>query len=160
MTLVSDDQRAAYVALFVLKLLDLAPEDGGMSMPVVLPASLMPFEPVLEHLAVEELVEIDRRRGEYRLAQRGLDTIAMHIDEAEGYIEEFDDVEVEEMLDILRQRNVDPMRVRFLWGWYQGEFDDPVVFQQRRGAAVVERDWASYIQSDAFFASIAEDLTE
>ncbi len=160
MTLVSDDQRTAYASLFVLKLLDLAPEDGGVSMPVVLPAPLMPLEPVLERLAIDELVEIDRKRGEYRLTQRGLDTIGLHIDEAEGYIEEFDDLEVEQMLGILRRRNVDPMRVRFLWGWYQGEFDDPVVFQQRRGVAVIERDWASYIQSDAFFAAIAEDLTE
>ncbi|MCR9161034.1 MAG: hypothetical protein ACE37F_11405 [Nannocystaceae bacterium] len=160
MTPVSDDQRAAYVSLFVLKLLDLAPEDGGVAMPVLLPASLTPFEPVLERLAVEGLVEIDRKRGEYRLTQPGLDTIAMHIDEAEGYIEEFDDVDVGPMLRVLRQRNVDPMRVRFLWGWYQGEFDDPVVFQQRRGVAHIERDWASYIQSDAFFAAIAEDLAE
>ncbi len=131
-----------------------------MPMPVVLPPALMPFEPVLERLAVEELVEIDRKRGEYRLTQRGLDAIGLHIDEAEGYIEEFDDLEVEQMLGILRQRNVDPMRVRFLWGWYQGEFDDPVVFQQRRGVPVIERDWASYVQSDAFFAAIAEDLAE
>lgn len=160
MTLVSEDQRTAYASLFVLKLLDLAPEDGGMPMPVVLPPALTPFEPVLERLAVEELVEIDRKRGEYRLTQRGLDAIGLHIDEAEGYIEEFDDLEVEQMLGILRQRNVDPMRVRFLWGWYQGEFDDPVVFQQRRGVPVIERDWASYVQSDAFFAAIAEDLAE
>lgn len=158
MTTVSEDQRTAYASLFVLKLLDLAPEDGGMPMPVILPAPLMAFEPVLERLAVEELVEIDRKRGEYRLTQRGLDTIGLHIDEAEGYIEEFDDLEVEEMLRTLRQRNVDPMRVRFLWGWYQGEFDDPIVFQQRRGVAALERDWASYIQSDAFFAALAEDL--
>jgi len=158
--LVSEDQRNAYVSLFVLKLLDLAPEDGGLAMPVLLPHDLAAFEPTLERLAVEGLVEIDRKRGEYRLTPRGLDTLAVHIDEAEGYIEAFDDLETEAMLAILRRQGVDPMRVRFLWGWYQGEFDDPVLFQQRRGAPVIERDWAAYVQSDGFFAALAEDLSE
>lgn len=156
---VSPDQRDAYVSLFVLKLLDLAPEDGGVRMPVLLPSSLAAFEPTLERLAVDEMVEIDRKRGEYRLTARGIESLGLHIDEAEGYIEAFDDLEVPEMLALLRQRNVDPMRVRFLWGWYQGEFDDPVVFQHRRGVATIERDWAAYVQSDAFFAALAEDYT-
>jgi len=156
--IVSEDQRFAYVSLVVLKLLDLQPHDGGRSMPVVLPAELMAFEPVLERLAVEGLVEIDRKAGEYRLAQLGIDHLGVHIDEAEGYIEEFDDVEVSGMLAVLRRRSVDPMRVRFLWGWYQGEFDDPVLFQQRRGVPSVERDWAAYMQSNAFFAALVEDL--
>lgn len=160
MPIVSEDQRNAYVSLFVLKLLDLAPEDGGVAMPVLLPPDLAAFEPTLDRLAVEGLVEIDRKRGEYRLTQRGLDTLAVHIDEAEGYIEAFDDLETQEMLAILRRQGVDPMRVRFLWGWYQGEFDDPVLFQQRRGAPVVERDWAAYVQSDGFFSVLAEDLSE
>lgn len=156
----SEDQRHAYVALFVLKLLDLEPEDGGLLMPVLLPPSLVAFDATLERLAVEGLVEIDRKGGEYQLTRSGLETLGVHIDEAEGYIDAFDDVEVSEMLEVLRQRNVDPMRVRFLWGWYQGEFDDPVLFQQRRGVAEIEPDWASYIQSDAFFAAIAQDLVE
>ncbi len=156
----SEDQRHTYVGLFVLKMLDLAPEDGGMSMPVLLPSALAPLESSLERLAVEGLVEIDRKRGEYRLTDAGLERLGLHIDEAEGYIEAFDDMEVPQMLAALRQGNVDPMRVRFLWGWYQGEFDDPVVFQQRRGSAEIDPDWAAYIQSDAFFAAIALDLLE
>lgn len=155
---ITADQRHAFVSLYVLKLLDLEPEDGGVSMPVVLPHSLAAFEPTLERLAVDGLVEIDRKRGEYRLTSRGIESLGVHIDEAEGYIEAFDDMEVEEMVPILRQRNVDLMRVRFLWGWYQGEFDDPVLFQERRGVAAVERDGASYVQSDAFFAALAEDF--
>lgn len=156
----SEGQRRTYVGLFVLKLLDLAPEDGGMSMPVLLPSALAALEPPLERLAVEGLVEIDRKRGEFRLTELGLERLGVHIDEAEGYIDAFDDMEVPQMLAVLRQRNVDPMRVRFLWGWYQGEYDDPVLFQQRRGSAKIETDWAEYIQSDAFFAAIAEDFQE
>ena len=157
---VSEDQRHAYVALFVLKLLDVAPEEGGRRMPVMLPPDLAAFEPTLERLAVEGLLQIDRKGGEYRLTQRGIDAIGVHIDEAEGYIEAFDDVEVAQMLVELRRRNVDPMRVRFLWGWYQGEFDDPVLFQQRRGVGQVESDWATYVLSDAFFDALAEDFAE
>ncbi len=157
MPLVSEDQRTAYVSLFVLKLLDVDPEEG---VPVLLPPPLMAFEPVLERLAVEDMVQIDRKLGEYRLTPRGIETLGVHIDEAEGYIEAFDDLEVAQMLPLLRKRKVDPMRVRFLWGWYQGEFDDPVLFQQRRGVAVIERDWGAYVQSDAFFAALAEDLEE
>ncbi|MGH1344779.1 MAG: hypothetical protein ACRBN8_24680 [Nannocystales bacterium] len=156
----SEDQRRTYVELFVLKLLDLSPEDGGVAMPVLLPSALAAFEPTLEGLAVQGLVAIDRKLGEYRLTSTGIDRLGLHIDEAEGYIEAFDDMEVLQMLAVLRQRNIDPMRVRFLWGWYQGEYDDPVLFQQRRGAAEVETDWAAYIQSDAFFAAIAQDLLE
>lgn len=156
----SEDQRHGYVALFVLKLLDLEPEDGGMAMPVLLPAPLAAFDATLERLAVDGLVEIDRKGGEYQLTASGLETLGVHIDEAEGYIDAFDDMEVPEMLEVLRRRNVDPMRVRFLWGWYQGEYDDPVLFQQRRGVTEVDADWASYIQSDAFFAAIAQDLVE
>jgi len=156
----SEDQRRAYVGLFVLKLLDLAPEDGGMAMPVLLPSALAALEPALERLAVEGVVEIDRKLGEYRLTQLGIERLGVHIDEAEGYIDAFDDMEVPQMLVVLRQRNVDPMRVRFLWGWYQGEYDDPILFQQRRGVAEIETDWAAYIQSDAFYAAIAEDLLE
>ncbi len=157
---VSEDQRRTYVGLYVLKLLDLAPEDGGLAMPVLLPHALAAFEPALERLAVEGLVHIDRKLGEYRLTPLGIERLGVHIDEAEGYIDAFDDMEVPQMLAVLRQRNVDPMRVRFLWGWYQGEYDDPILFQQRRGSAEIETDWAAYIQSDAFYAAIAEDLLE
>ena len=49
-------------------------------------------------------------------------------------------------------------RARFLWGWYTGEFDDLVLFQQRRGIKPVERLWAYYLISDEFFATLAEDI--
>lgn len=156
----TEDQRQTYVGLFVLKVLDLEPADGGMSLPVLLPSPLAALEPSLDRLAVEGLVEIDRKRGEYRLTELGIERLGVHIDEAEGYIDAFDDMEVLQMLQVLRERNVDPMRVRFLWGWYQGEYDDPVLFQQRRGSDPIETDWAAYIQSDEFFAAIAEDLQE
>ena len=92
------------------------------------------------------------------MTETGIELLGVHIDEAEAYIEEFDDAEVADMLPVLRRRNVDPMRVRFLWGWYQGEFDDPVLFQQRRGVPAPQADWAAYILSPAFYGALAEDF--
>jgi hypothetical protein len=51
------------------------------------------------------------------------------------------------------------MRARFLWGWYEGEFDDLVLFQQRRGVSAVETLWAYYLMSDAFWTELARDFT-
>ena len=58
----------------------------------------------------------------------------------------------------LRAHNYDLMRARFLWGWYEGEFDDLVLFQERRGVDPVERMWAFYLTSDDFFREIAKDF--
>lgn len=154
----SEDQKQTYVGMFVLKLLDLKPADGGVEMPVNLPHEFYAFEPVLEAMAVDSLVEVNRKKGRYELTRAGIDYLGTLIDEAEGYIEEFDDEETEDMLAVLRRRGTDPLRVRFLWGWYQGEFDDPVLYQQRRGVEPVERDWAAYLLSDAFYADLARDL--
>jgi hypothetical protein len=49
-------------------------------------------------------------------------------------------------------------RARFLWGWYEGEFDDLVLFQERRGVSPVERLWAFYLMSDAFWSELAREL--
>lgn len=158
--MVSEEQRMTFAGLFVMKLLDLTPAEGGREFPVVLPPELVSFEPVLEHLSVAELLEIDRRKGTYKLTRAGIDLLGTHIDEAEAYIEEFDELEVDEVVATLRKRRLDPLRVRFLWGWYQGEFDDPVVFQQRRGVATVEHDMGAYMLSQAFYSELARDLSE
>jgi hypothetical protein len=54
--------------------------------------------------------------------------------------------------------DLDPLRARFLWGWYQGEFDDVVLFQQRRGADPVEYEWPLYVTSDDFYNELERDL--
>ena len=28
------------------------------------------------------------------------------------------------MLEVARARKLDPLRIRFMWGWFEGEFDD------------------------------------
>ncbi len=156
--MITEEQTLDYAGLYLLKKLDLSIEDGGIELPVVLPHAYQPLDGVLDRLMLEESVEIDRKRGRYRLTERGVERIGVLIDETEALVEELDELETEEVVQILRRRNLDPMRVRFLWGWYQGEFDDLVLFQQRRGVARIERDWASYLLSPEFYAEIARDL--
>lgn len=156
--MITEDQKLTYAGIYLLKLLDLAPEDGGIEISVVLPHELQPLEPALDRLLFEGLIEIDRKKGRYRLTQRGTDYVGLLIDETEALIDELDELPAAEVVEILRSRNLDPLRIRFLWGWYQGELDDLVTFQQRRGADPVERDWALYLLSDELYEDLARDL--
>lgn len=156
--MITEDQKLTYAGIYLLKLLDLSKEDGGVEIPVVLSHELQPLDPVLDRLLLEGLVEIDRKKGRYRMTPRGTDHVGMLIDEAEALIEELDERPPAEVVEILGQRNLDPLRVRFLWGWYQGELDDLVTFQQRRGVTPVERDWALYLVSDELYDELGRDL--
>jgi len=156
----TEEQKRTYVAIYLLKKLDLAPADGGMELPVVLPSELSPLDEVLQDLAVSDHVAIDRKKGVYRLAPRGIAYLRDLIDESEALVDDFDDEELTDTLRELRARKLDVFRARFLWGWFEGEFDDLVAFQERRGVSPVEHLWAFYLTSDAFFAELARDLTE
>lgn len=156
--MITEDDKLTYAGIYLLKLLDLAPEDGGLEIPVILPHELQPLDPALDRLLLESLVEIDRKRGRYRLTAKGTDYVGLLIDETEALIDELDDLPAAEVVEIVRRRNLDPLRVRFLWGWYQGELDDLVLFQQRRGVSPVEHDWALYLLSDDFYEELARDL--
>jgi len=154
----SEEQKQTYVALYLLKKLDLEPDDGGLELPVVLPSELSPLDETLQQLAVDDLISINARKNRYDLTEQGVAYLGTTIDEAQALVDEFDDREVEDAIAELRARHLDVFRARFLWGWYEGEFDDLVVFQERRGAAPVERLWAFYLMSDAFWAELARDL--
>ena len=86
------------------------------------------------------------------------DSLATLIDEATDLIDEFDDDELPEVVAELRRRNLDPLRARFLWGWYDGEFDDLLEFQRQRGVAEPQPLWAYYLTDDEFYAELARDL--
>lgn len=156
--MITDDQKLTLAGIYLLKLLDLSPADGGREIPVVLPHELQPLDPVLDRLLMEGYIEIERKKGRYRLTPRGTDYLGLLIDEIEAIIDELDELPAEEVVEILRSRNLDPLRIRFLWGWYQGELDDLVTYQQRRGADPVERDWALYLVSDELYEDLARDL--
>ena len=155
---IDDDHKQTYAGLYLLKKLDLAPKDGGIELPVVLPSDLAPLDEVLQQMAVDDLVVINPKKARWDLTKHGIAYLAQHMDEAIALIDEFDDEETEDMVAELRRRNLDPMRARFLWGWYEGELDDLVVFQQRRGVTPVERLWAFYLMSDEFWRELAKEL--
>ena len=47
-----------------------------------------------------------------------------------------------------------------MWGWFEDEFDDLVIFQERRGVSPVERMWAIYLTGDDFWNEISKELEE
>lgn len=154
---ITDEQKLTYAGMYVLKKMDLKPEEGGMIMPVVLPSELAPLDEVLQQLLFEDLIVINRRKERYDITKKGFAYIGELINEAEALIREFDDHELDEVVAELEARHLDVFRARFLWGWYQGEFDDLVLFQQRRGINPVESLWAFYLMSDDFYNNLALD---
>lgn len=157
-TTVTDEQKQTLVALYLLKKLDLSPEDGGLELPVVLPSELSPLDETLQQLAVDDLIVINAKKNRYELTKQGIAYLGTAIDEAQALVDELDELEVDEAIAVLRERNLDVFRARFLWGWYEGELDDLVLFQERRGAQPIERFWAFYLMSDALWAELARDL--
>ncbi|HEU0033516.1 MAG TPA: hypothetical protein VFQ53_22950 [Kofleriaceae bacterium] len=155
---ITEEQKHTYAGLYVMKKLDLDPKDGGMELPVVLPSELSPLDETLQQLAVDDYLSINGKKGRYELTKKGSEYLARAIDEARDLIDEFDDWETEDMVEELRRRNLDPMRARFLWGWYEGELDDLAIWQEQRGVAPVERMWAFYLMSDEFYAELAKEL--
>ncbi|AUX38954.1 hypothetical protein SOCE26_003350 [Sorangium cellulosum] len=155
--IVSREQKLVYAGIYVLKKMDLKPADGGMEIPLVLPSDLSPLEDVLQELVNADLVEVNRRKARFEVTKKGLAYLGEIIDEAEALVDEFDDESLEDAVAELRRRNVDVLRARFLWGWYDGELDDLVLFQQRRGVTPVEPWWADYLMSDAFYEALRSD---
>ncbi|WP_438019200.1 hypothetical protein WMF18_09075 [Sorangium sp. So ce315] len=156
--IVSREQKLVYAGIYVLKKMDLKPADGGIEMPLVLPSELTPLQDVLQELVNADFVEVNRRKARFEITKKGVAYLSEIIDEAEALIEEFDEESLEDAVDELRSRNVDLLRARFLWGWYDGELDDLVLFQQRRGATSVESWWADYLMSDAFYEALISDF--
>jgi hypothetical protein len=157
---ISPEDKQTYVGLYVLKMMDLKPEDGGMVFPGVLPSELAPFDEVLQQLAVDDYVTLNTKKNRWDLTQKGIDYLGRVIDEATELIDEFDEYELAETVAELRQRRLDPLRARFIWGWYDGEFDDLVHWQEQRGVKPVEKLWAFYLTSDDFYKELAAELGE
>ncbi len=155
---VTHEQKLSYAGIYVLKKMDLKPADGGVALPVIMDAFHSPLEETAERLVMQGHLAIDRKTQRYTITKLGYRHIGTLIDEAESIIDEFNDWETVDMVAELRARNLDPLRARFLWGWYEGEFDDLVVFQERRGISPVEPDWPAFITSDEFYANLDLDL--
>jgi len=157
-TAIDDEAKQTYIALWLLKKLDLTAEDGGMELPVVLPAELSPLDEPLQQLAVDDLLKINRKTGRYDLTKKGIAYLGEIIDEASDLVDELEDLETEEAIVELRARGRDVFRARFLWGWFDGEFDDLVLWQERRGLRPIEHLWAFYMTGDELWNELAREL--
>ncbi|MDQ3364421.1 MAG: hypothetical protein M3680_03240 [Myxococcota bacterium] len=157
---ITDEDRLTYAGLYLLKKLDLKPADGGMKFPVVLPSELSPLDEVFQQLAVDEYVLLNTKKDRWDLTKKGIAYLGQVIDEASDLMEEFDDDDMElgEVVEELRKRRLDPMRARFIWGWYDGEFDNLVHWQEQRGVKPVERMWAFYLMGDEFWNELAAEI--
>jgi len=154
----SEEQKLVYAGIWLLKKMDVDPKEGGMVVPLHLPSELTPLYEVLQELQVGGHVQMHRRKERWEITKTGLEYLGQVIDEAEALIEEFDDDEVEDVVRELRARGLDVFRALFLWEWYTGEFDDLVIFQQRRGVQPVEPLWAYYLVSDEFYQALAASI--
>lgn len=154
----SREQMLDYAGIWLLKKMDLKPEDGGMVVPFVMPGELSPLDDVVEALFMAGYIQPDKKQQRYQITPAGYAYIGELIDEAQGLIDEYDEFEVEEVISRLRAARLDVLRARFLWEWYTGELDDLALFQERRGIQPVERLWAYYLVSDDFYRALAADL--
>ncbi len=152
--MISDEQKQTLAGLWVLKQMDLK----NVEFPVIMSSEMSPLDDVLQQLAVEGYVDINKRKERYELSKKGVEYLGRAIDEAQTLVDELDELETDEAIAEIKARKLDLMRARFLWGWYEGEFDDLIAFQQRRGAPV-ETLWAYYLMSDAFYSELARDFT-
>ena len=155
---IDDDAKQTYIGLWLLKKLDLTAEDGGMELPVVLPPELSPLDEPLQQLAVDDLTRINRKTGRYELTKKGIAYLGQVIDEASDLVDELDELETAEAIAELRARGRDVFRARFLWGWFDGELDDLVLWQEQRGIRPVERLWAFYLTGDDLWNELAREL--
>lgn len=157
-TAIDDDAKQRYIGLWLLKKLDLSADDGGMQFPVALPAELSPLDEPLQQLAVDDLIQINRKTGRYDLTKKGIAYLGEIIDEASDLVDDLDELETEEAMAELEARGRDVFRARFLWGWFDGELDDLVLWQERRGIRPVERMWAFYLTGDELWNELAREL--
>lgn len=157
-TSIDDEAKQTFIGLWLLKKLDVSPDEGGIAFPVALPAELGPLDEPLQQLAVDDLVRINRKTGCYDLTKKGIAYLGEVIDEASDLVDGLDDLETDEAISELRARGCDVFRARFLWGWFDGELDDLVLWQERRGIRPVERLWAFYLTGDELWNELAREL--
>lgn len=155
---ISDEDKMTYAGLYVLKKLDLKPADGGLTLPGVLPSELSPIDEVLQQLAVDGHVSLNTKKNRWDLTKQGIAYLGKVIDEAAALVDEFDEDEMEDVVAELKARRLDPLRARFVWGWYDGEFDDLVHWQEQRGVKPVEKLWAFYLMSDELWTELAAEV--
>jgi hypothetical protein len=146
----SEEKKQAWIELMLLKWMDLAPDEGGKVFPVELPYELDPIQPYLQELRFRGLIEVAAKprgalgalRGKakeefYRLTQAGLDYLGRVIDEAEGIVNVFDDMEVDEIREEAMARGLDPLSLGLVSGRVRRSGGFPGAARHRAGRTPV-----------------------
>lgn len=156
--MIDPEAKQRYVGMQLLRLLDVDPEEGGIAFPAVPDGELIALDEPLQQLAVEGYTQINGKKGIYELTKKGIDYLGTLIDEASDLVDELDDLETDEAIAELESRGLDVLRARFLWGWFEGEFDDLVLWQERRGVTPVERLWSFYLTGDGLWTELENEI--
>ena len=154
----TEQQKLTYAGMWLIKKMDIGPKQGGFDVEVPLEGEYKFAEQIIDKLYFDKYIEIDPKKAKYILTERGISYIGRIINEAEDLIETYEDYETYEMVEELEERNLDVFRARFLWGLYDGEFDDIIEFQEKRGFQHIEESWSAFIMSDDFFDNLILDI--
>ncbi len=149
-----------YAGMYVLKLIDLPPKEGGHIFEVPLALEDEHLEPVLDDLLFHGLIDIDTVRTCYVLTQDGRNYVDKLIGEVEAYIDKYQEFEPTTKVNLMRRDNINPLRARFLWGLYDGEFDDLNEWQDNWQINPAERvdDWRFVITRKEFYDMLFEHI--
>jgi len=151
-----------YAGIYVLKKLDRPPADGGYFFEVPLMGLDEHLEPILDDLLFHDIIEIDVDHARYSLTKEGIQYIDKLIDEIEGYIDKYQEYEPVTRVNLMKRDKINPLRARFLWGLYDGEFDDFDQWQENWNIAPDEKtaDWREIITMKEFYDMLFEDINQ
>jgi len=99
-----------YAGMYVIKKMDLTPADGGHIFEVPLQGLDEHLEPVLDNLMFNNLIFIDTNRVQYDLTKDGEQYVRSLIDEAEVYIDKYQEFEPTTRVNLMKRDKVNPLR--------------------------------------------------
>ncbi len=147
-----------YAGIYILKKMDISDDSGGHVFEVPLSGIDEHLEPVMDDLLFNDLVKIDTVNICYKISDKGRDYIDSLIDEIEGYIDRYEDFDPQAKVNLMKRDRVNPLRVRFLWGLYDGEFDDFNQWQDNLGITDKIKDWQTIIVKKEFYDILFEEI--
>lgn len=158
--MISAPQKHTFAGIYLLKKLDLPPEDGGVALSSTLAEDVSALAPVLEQLAQQGLVESAGDPPLYALTHAGLEHLDALMDEAEALAPTDAALQTDDAIHAHEHQGLRSLRERFLWSWYRGELDDLVGYQRARALEPLEASWARFLLSDALYDTLGLDAED
>ena len=95
-----------------------------------------------------------------KLCQKGEQYIDSLVQEIESYMDKYEDFEPQTRINLMKRDQIDPLRARFLWGIYDGEFDDLVQWQAQAHSFKPFEDWRQLITSKDFYDFLFQEIKQ